>query len=69
MSKQIIDTPKWVELTSDIAEWYTEKSFHTNPWVEDENGNLSYNEAAQDNFNSAYDDVEEILSFHFIKGD
>ena len=69
MSKQIIDTPTWMELTSDMAAWYTEKSFPYYLWVGDENGNLSYNEEAQAIFNDTYDEVEEILSLHFIKGD
>ena len=69
MNKQIIDATQWLELTADVAEWYTEKSCNTSPWFEGEDGSLSYNEEAQAIFNSAYDDVGEILSLHFIKGD
>jgi hypothetical protein len=65
--KIIIDKPTRMELTSDIASWYVERSFNTSPWIEDEKGNLSYNDEAQEYFNSAYDEVEELLSIYFIE--
>ena len=65
MSKITIPTEDWVELSSDLAEWYVEESSLDNPWQEDDEGNLSYTDDAQDRFNDAFGRVQEILSFHF----
>ena len=51
--KIIIYKPTRKKLTSDIASWYVERSFNTSPWIEDEKGNLSYNDEAKEYFNSA----------------
>ena len=69
MSKITIPTEDWVELCSDLAEWYVEESaLLDSPWQEDDEGNLSYTDDAQDRFNAASSAIEEILESFFVKG-
>ena len=72
MSKITIPTHVWVQLYAELAGWHVEDYFSgTTKWYyvrkEDEDGNESYTEEAQEKFNDAVDDVEKIMSNFFIK--
>ena len=67
MSKITIPGEVWVELYLDLAEWFVEDSALDNPLQEDDEGNLSYTEEAQNKFNAASDSVEEILGNFFVR--
>ena len=67
MSKIAIQPEVWVELYSELAGWHVEESAIDNPRQEDEDGNESYTEEAQDKFCDAADCVEEILGRFFEK--
>ena len=76
MSKITIPTEVWVELYAELAGWHVEDYFsgiyegRAKPFYlrkEDEHGNESYTEEAQEKFNDAVDDVEKIMSNFFIK--
>ena len=54
MSKIMIPTEIWVELYSELASWHVENS------IDDPE--------AQDQFNAASSDIEEILESFFVKG-
>lgn len=60
-----IDTPTWSELSVKLAERDIDLQF-TEPW-RPETGNESYTEEAQDAFNQAIDEVDEILNQFFVK--
>tara|TARA_B100000530_G_C15868333_1_gene452301 strand:- start:271 stop:501 length:231 start_codon:yes stop_codon:yes gene_type:complete len=68
MSKITIPTQTWIQLYADLANWHVEESAIDSPWREDEDGNESYTEEAQDKFNHASGCVEEILERFFEKG-
>ena len=76
MSKITIPTEVWVELYAELAGWHVEDYFsgiyegRAKPFYlrkEDEHGNESYTEEAQDKFNHASGCVEEILGRFFEK--
>ena len=67
-SKITIPTEVLVQLYSELAGWHVEESALDNPWKEDDNGDQSYTEEAQDKFNDASGSVEEILGRFFKKG-
>ena len=69
MSKITIPTHTWIQLYAELANWHVEESAIDNPCQEDEHGNLSYTEEAQDKFNHASGCVEEILESFFEKVD
>tara|TARA_R110000796_G_scaffold105008_1_gene214998 strand:- start:337 stop:546 length:210 start_codon:yes stop_codon:yes gene_type:complete len=68
MSKITIPTEVWIELYSELAEWHVEKSAHEHPWEEDGEGNKSYTEDAQDQFDYTSDCIEKILENFFQRG-
>ena len=67
MSKISIPTEIWVELYVELTAWHVEESAIDNPRQEDEDGNESYTEEAQDKFNHASGCVEKILGRFFEK--
>ena len=67
MSKITIPTEVWIQLYAELANWHVEESALDNPYQEDEHGNESYTEEAQDKFNHASGCVEEILGRFFEK--
>lgn len=67
MSKITIQPEVWVELYSELANWYVEESAIDSPWKEDENGDQYYTAEAQDKFCHAAACIEEILESFFKK--
>jgi hypothetical protein len=56
-----IDDSVYVELKADIATELLEAQAMDACWVEDEHGNLSYNEETQARFEDCYDSAEYLL--------
>jgi len=65
MTKIKIPTPMWVELYSELSTYVENKSSIDNRF--DDNGNRL--EEFQGEFETITDDVEEIMSKFFIKGE
>lgn len=56
-----IEDKLYVELRADIAEALLEAQAIDACWVEDEHGNLSYNQETQERFIDCYDSAEYLL--------
>ena len=59
---------EFVELSANLAAYILEQTYLDNPYMEQENGDMSYTEEAQDVFNDHYGNIQEILGAFFDVG-
>jgi|TARA_R110001606_G_scaffold73949_1_gene171069 hypothetical protein len=69
MSKHILAPDKWVELQAEISGEWLQDVVSEYPYVTQKNGDVTYTDKAQSEFNSIYDKVDDIISSIFEKGD
>jgi len=60
---------KWVELQAEISDKWLQDVVSGRLYVKQKNGDVTYTDNAQLQFNSIYDKVDDILHMFFIKGD
>ena len=60
---------KWVELQAEISGEWLQDVVSEYPYVTQKNGDVTYTDKAQSEFNSIYDKVDDIISSIFEKGD
>ena len=60
---------KWVELQAEISGEWLQDAVSDYPYVTQKNGDVTYTDKAQSEFNSIYDKVDGIISSIFEKGD
>ena len=67
--KPTIAPDKWVELQAEISGEWLQDVVSEYPYVTQKNGDVTYTDKAQSEFNSIYDKVDDIISSIFEKGD
>ena len=60
---------KWVELQAEISDKWLQDVVSGRLYVKQKNGDVTYTDNAQLQFNSIYDKVDDILEMFFIKGE
>ena len=60
---------KWVELQAEISGKWLQDVVSGRLYVKQKNGDVTYTDNAQLQFNKIYDKVDDILHMFFIKGD
>jgi len=67
--KPTIAPDKWVELQAEISGEWLQDVVSEYPYVTQKNGDVTYTDKAQSEFNIIYDKVDDIISSIFEKGD
>jgi len=69
MNKHILEPEKWVEVCAEISGEWLQDVVSDYPYVTQKNGDVTYTDKAQERFIIIYDQVEDIVSNIFEKGD
>ena len=67
MAKIKIPQDTWIQLYGELAVFILENQLGKSIFEQDENGDETIQEQYQDEYCNIVGEVEEILSFHFIK--